>query len=128
MPKIPPEHQALLRYEGGFELRCPPNLFERDELDTLHQFGCWLEALASGAISPFTPEQQHFVDAAKLSVGATTSYELLWRKLVECRRSQREPYKERDRREYRDAHMDMPVKSKVREIAEKFGMDEWDFS
>src|SRR5262249_25643081 len=59
----PQEHLAYLS-RTGYTPRSPVALSE-EEAAVLRRYGYWLEALASGAIAPTTPEQRHFVQAAR---------------------------------------------------------------
>ncbi len=49
----------------------------------LARYGYWLEALASGALAPITPEQQQFVRVARGDAEPQSAFEVVW---VKCRR------------------------------------------
>jgi hypothetical protein len=75
---VPAPHQEYLR-RHDYALPSPA-AFSADEVALLVRFGHWMEALTSGAIEPNTPEQQHFVRAARGEVDAQTPFERAWAK------------------------------------------------
>jgi hypothetical protein len=48
------------------------------EAHLLMRYGRWLEGLASGELTPLTPEQARFVDVARGILAPTTEYERVW--------------------------------------------------
>jgi hypothetical protein len=73
---LPPEHTALLQ-RGGFPIPATGD-FSDPERDLLSRYGYWMEALASGQIAPFTPEQQHFVRVAQGAEEPNSAFEQAW--------------------------------------------------
>ena len=68
---VPAAHQVYLQ-QADFVPECP-TVFSAEEQATLARYGRWMEALASGAIAPSTPDQEHFVRAAR-GFGASDFY------------------------------------------------------
>ncbi len=58
-----------------------PGAFTGEEAALLARFGHWMEALATGVIAPVTPEQQHFLQAARGETAPETPFERVWVKL-----------------------------------------------
>lgn len=71
----PPDHAALL---ARHDFVIPPGEFTPAERDILAKYGRWLEALASGAISPTTPGQEQFVAVARAEREPETEFERAW--------------------------------------------------
>ena len=87
----PEEHRSFLArktYEFGI---IDFSSFSRDELATLNRYGTWLEALATGVISPITKEQLNFVEFVKGSRGPRTDFERAWSKLLRVRSREGDP-------------------------------------
>ncbi len=59
--------------------------FDEPEHALLMRYGHWLEALASGVISPLTPEQTRFLEAARGERDPETPFERAWVKLRDLR-------------------------------------------
>jgi hypothetical protein len=76
---VPVEHLAFLQ-QSDFVPACS-NVFSAEERAILARYGRWMEALVSGAITPATPEQQHFVHAACGKVIPRTRFEQIWVKV-----------------------------------------------
>lgn len=74
----PSDHAAYLARD---DFVVPPGDFTPAESDTLTRYGRWMEALASGAIAPTTPTQEHFVRAARGEVEPSTDFERVWAKV-----------------------------------------------
>ncbi len=74
----PSDHAAYL---ARHDFVIPLGDFTASEVQTLEKYGRWMEALASGAISPTTPTQEHFVRAAHGEVEPSTEFERVWAKL-----------------------------------------------
>jgi hypothetical protein len=75
---MPPEHAALLR-RGAYPVHPAAALDDR-ERELLARYGYWLEALATGALSPSTPEQSQFVRVARGEAEPRSAFELAWAK------------------------------------------------
>jgi uncharacterized protein YifE (UPF0438 family) len=73
------EHQAFL-LQRDF-IPSGPAVFSTKEQMILARYGRWMEALATGVIAPATPEQQHFVQAARGEVVPRTRFEQIWVKV-----------------------------------------------
>ncbi len=78
--KIPPDHRAHLE-RRPFAFNCSTAIFPADEREALSEYGNWLEALASGAIQPVTPEQEHFLQVDREEVEPSTVCERAWVRL-----------------------------------------------
>jgi uncharacterized protein YifE (UPF0438 family) len=108
MSAIPPDHQVYLQ-RRPFAFRCSLSIFPADELETLGDYGNWLEALATGVIQPVTAEQEHFLSVDREEAEPLNICERAWLRL-------------KGRREY----------EQEQEIAasqpppEDYGMVEWD--
>jgi hypothetical protein len=76
---VPVEHLAFLQ-QSDF-VSAYSNVFSAEERAILARYGRWMEALVSGAITPATPEQQHFVHAACGKVIPRTRFEQIWVKV-----------------------------------------------
>lgn len=85
---VPPEHLEHLR--RPFPLGCSAAVFPADELAALAGYGSWLEALASGAIRPVTPEQEHFLRVDRGEAPPETVCERAWLRLKGRREFERE--------------------------------------
>ena len=51
------------------------------ERQAVARFGYWMQALTAGTIAPATPEQDHFVLAARGMEDPTTPFEIAWEKV-----------------------------------------------
>ena len=80
MSKVPPDHLVYLRCRP-FAFRCATSVFPADELDALTEYGNWLEVLATGAIRPVTPEQEHFLWVDRDEAEPETTHERAWLRL-----------------------------------------------
>lgn len=67
-------------------------VFTRVEIEKLHRYGFWLEALAVGRISAMTEEQKQFIKVSKGEADPETFYEKAWDKLIERRKFERTQY------------------------------------
>ena len=69
---------AHAKYLGlEYVVRCY-NIFSEEELDILKEYGCWMEALLSHHIKPFTEGQKHFIAAVNGLVAAENIFEKVW--------------------------------------------------
>ena len=76
---VPQEHQLYLQRTGYAPgQRCG---LSAEEAALLDRYGHWLEALASGAIAPATPQQRQFLLVAQGQATPQTPFERVWRKL-----------------------------------------------
>ena len=75
---LPADHMAELR-RGAFPIPLAGE-FSDQERELLSRYGYWLMALATGAISPITPEQDRFVHVAKGEAEPRSAFELVWAK------------------------------------------------
>jgi hypothetical protein len=80
---LPVEHLTLLRQQD-FLVPAHEGWDERERL-LLRRYGRWLEALATGALRPLTPEQEHFVRVCKGVEAPATDFERVWVKLTRLR-------------------------------------------
>ncbi len=80
---VPTEHAAWLQ-QHDFVVPSPGS-FTEEEQAALRRYGRWLEALATGAILSTTPEQSHFLQAARGEATPQTPFERSWAKLLEHR-------------------------------------------
>jgi uncharacterized protein YifE (UPF0438 family) len=108
MSEVPPDHLVYLQ-RRPFAFRCATAIFPADELAALAECGNWLEALASGAIEPVTPEQVHFLKVDRDEAEPATVHERAWARL-------------KGRREYEREQ----TEGKPSEPPEDYGMVEWD--
>ena len=89
MPEVPADHLTYLR-RRPFAFGCSTAVFPPDELEALSESGNWLEALASGAIRPVTPEQEHFLKVDREEAEPQTLLERAWVRLKGRREFERE--------------------------------------
>jgi len=79
---VPEDHKKFLRKK--YKLKCNKAIFSEDEVDYLEKYGCWLEALVTGAIKPLPDrkEQERFVMVAKGEAEPSPGkfHEMLWSK------------------------------------------------
>lgn len=108
MNAIPPDHRPFLE-QRPFRLDCAPGIFPPDELHALLERGTWMEALASGAISPTTPEQERFLKVDREEAEPVSLDERAWVRL-------------KGRREYEREQRAAPPP----DAPEDYGMIEWD--
>ncbi len=73
---IPTEHTKLI-HRTGFPVPVTTAL-DGQERGLLTRYGYWLEALASGAIAPITPDQQQFVRVACGDAEPRSAFEVAW--------------------------------------------------
>jgi uncharacterized protein YifE (UPF0438 family) len=78
--QVPPDHLEHLR-RRPFAFGCSTAIFPADELQALAEYGNWLEALASGAIRPVTPEQERFLRVDREEEEPVTLCERAWLRL-----------------------------------------------
>src|SRR5262245_43120564 len=87
MPNIP---AGQLLNGQPFRFGCSTDIFPPEEISALSERGPWLEALAAGAISPTTPEQEHFLQVDREETEPTSVYERAWVRLKGRREFERE--------------------------------------
>jgi uncharacterized protein YifE (UPF0438 family) len=74
----PPDHAEWLRRD---DYPVPPAAPLTDaERRIVARFGHWMEALTRGTIAPATPDQEHFVLAARGMEDPTSAFEIAWDK------------------------------------------------
>lgn len=74
----PSDHAAYL---AKHDFVIPPGDFTPAEAELLTKYGQWMEALASGVLTPTTPSQEQFVRAAHGETEPTTEFERAWAKV-----------------------------------------------
>jgi uncharacterized protein YifE (UPF0438 family) len=89
MTKYPNDHSEHLRHRP-FVFNCATEVFPPEELDALAEYGNWLDALATGAIKPLTPEQGHFLLTVRGEAEPITLLERAWARLQGRREYERE--------------------------------------
>jgi uncharacterized protein YifE (UPF0438 family) len=77
---LPPDHLVYWQ-RRPFAFGCSTAVFPPDELAALAEHGNWLEALASGAIRPVTPEQEHFLAVDRETAEPASVCERAWMRL-----------------------------------------------
>lgn len=75
---MPPNHAALLR-RGAYPVH-PAAALDEQERELLARYGYWLEALATAALSPSTPEQIQFLRVARGEAEPRSAFEVAWAK------------------------------------------------
>ncbi len=75
----PADHAELLR-RADYPVPTGATLTDA-ERQTVGRFGYWMQALTAGTIAPATPEQEHFVLAARGMEDPTTAFEIAWEKV-----------------------------------------------
>ena len=83
-PEVPHEHRTFLEKQMVVDVN--PDIFTKEELAFLKDYGCWLTALADGEIEPVTEAQVEFVKVCKGEKEAETVWEKAWWKLQERRK------------------------------------------
>jgi uncharacterized protein YifE (UPF0438 family) len=78
-------HFNYIEAKGKFTVACNHIIFSDIEIELLEKYGHWFEALTSGELSPFNPEQKQFVEAARLNIPPQTDYEKVWVKYIKRR-------------------------------------------
>jgi uncharacterized protein YifE (UPF0438 family) len=86
--KAPEEHREFLKHRGFVPL-CT-NIFSSDEYAILERYGYWMTALATGKISPITPEQERFIRVDRDDCEPATTFEKAWMKLKARRKFEAE--------------------------------------
>lgn len=77
---VDPSSRALLRRD--FDTIVNLESLELEQRELLIKYGCWMEALASGQLSPTTEAQERFVRVARGEAEPSTKYELAWTRFV----------------------------------------------
>ncbi len=78
---LPPS--AALVKKRGYELHVSgTHVFSAEELQVLHRYGFWLEALAEGRIEPTTAAQEQFCLVVRGEAKPQTLHERAWMRLV----------------------------------------------
>ena len=108
MSTIPADHLVYLQ-RRPFRFSCSTSIFPQEEFEALAEYGNWMEALATGAIRPATPEQEHFLRVDRDETEPTTLHERAWLRL-------------KGRREF-EQEQKMAAQSAT---AEDYGIVEWD--
>lgn len=54
------------------------NRYSEKEISILTKYGSWLEGLASGYLTPITPQQEQFKKVVKGELEPSTNFEHLW--------------------------------------------------
>jgi uncharacterized protein YifE (UPF0438 family) len=75
----PEDHTAYL---ARHDFVIPPGDFTPPEKELLAKYGRWMEALASGALVPTTPNQKQFVRVARGESEPATDFERVWLKVL----------------------------------------------
>ena len=109
--KVPPDHLEYLQ-RRPFVFGCSAAVFPADELEALSESGNWLEALATGAIEPVTPEQEHFLKVDREEAEPETVAERAWVRL-------------KGRRQYEIEEQITPPPAPPGPV-ENYGIVEWD--
>jgi uncharacterized protein YifE (UPF0438 family) len=78
----PSNHAAYL---AKHDFVIPPGDFTPAESETLTKFGRWMEALASGELTPTTPTQEQFLRVSRGEAEPTTDFERVWVKVMKER-------------------------------------------
>src|SRR5688572_19251696 len=76
----PQPHQLYLQRRGY--VPPDPASLTAQEIDLLDRYCFWMDALAGGVIAPTTPEQEHFVRAARGEAAPETAFERVWAKVA----------------------------------------------
>lgn len=53
------------------------------EIDIIHKYGYWMNAVSNGELKPVTVEQERFLDVCKGNKNAVTNYEITWKKYLD---------------------------------------------
>jgi uncharacterized protein YifE (UPF0438 family) len=77
----PPADHLLYLQRRPFHFGCQTHVFPPDELQSLEEYGNWLEALASRIIQPVTAEQEHFLKVDREEAEPQTVCECAWLRL-----------------------------------------------
>jgi uncharacterized protein YifE (UPF0438 family) len=83
--KTPEEHKRFLN-KRDYSHQWNSVVFTQKEREFLRKRGHWVEALVTGVVLPFTPEQQRMIEVHKGIVEPATDEERAWTKLIERRR------------------------------------------
>lgn len=81
--------------EPPFRFGCSTDVFPLEELSALTARGPRMEALATGAIAPTTPEDEHFLKVDREETAAATLDERAWLRLKGRREYERDFERER---------------------------------
>ena len=76
-------HKEYLRQPFAIEQDVARGMSSQD-IDLLKKYGCWLEALESGALPIISKAQRHFVEAVNGRTIPTTSHEKAWIRYKNC--------------------------------------------
>ena len=80
MSTVPADHLAFLR-QRPFAFGCSLVVFPPEEIQVLDEMGNWMQALASGRISPVTADQEHFLLVDHEETHPETLAERAWLRL-----------------------------------------------
>lgn len=80
--ELPSDHKSFLDRR---DFAIPPGDYTSSERTMLAKYGRWLEALATGAIEPLTPTQEHFVSVVRGEADPATEFEHAWLKVAHHR-------------------------------------------
>jgi Protein of unknown function, DUF len=75
----PPDAAELLR-RADYPVPAVATLTDAERL-IVSRYGYWMEALSAGTVAPATPDQEHFVLAARGMEDPTTPFEIAWEKV-----------------------------------------------
>lgn len=78
-------HLDYIKAKGKFTIACNQIIFSDVEIELLEKYGHWFEALTSGTLLPFNPEQKQFVEVARQNTSPQTDYEKVWVKYIKRR-------------------------------------------
>jgi len=76
------KHLEYLREKGPFALDCSAVIFGTDELELLHQWGHWFQALQDDVLQPFTELQLNFIAVCRGEREAVSVEEKTWKKYL----------------------------------------------
>jgi uncharacterized protein YifE (UPF0438 family) len=72
-------------YLAKHDFVIPPGEFTPGESETLTKFGRWMDALASGVLTPTTPSQEQFVRVTRGEAQPSNDFERVWVKVMKER-------------------------------------------
>ncbi|WP_434735439.1 DUF413 domain-containing protein [Candidatus Accumulibacter necessarius] len=76
-------HKGFLRQPFAIDQDIARAMSGQD-VELLQKYGCWLEALESGALPIISEAQHHFVEAVNGRTTPTTSHEKVWIRYKNC--------------------------------------------
>ena len=84
------DHLNFIKKQGRFIVDCHKDVFTRDELELLEEYGHWLKALSEEKLKPLNMKQEFFIRVIKGEYEPESLAEVAWHKYLDQKFTERE--------------------------------------